>query len=120
MRVLLVDAVVRPFSNRREMIDEVFELARETPEIPTIVMGDFNTPTDSVWFDEVRNDYDHAFEQAGRGMLTTWPAPAPILAIDHVWLSRQLRADCASIGWSWASDHRPIVVDLEWPAEGSE
>jgi endonuclease/exonuclease/phosphatase family metal-dependent hydrolase len=120
VRVLLIDAVVHPFSNRSEVVGKAFELARETPELPTIVMGDFNTPTESVWFDEVRHDFTHAFEQAGRGMLTTWPAPAPILAIDHVWLSRQFQIDCASIGWSWASDHRPIVVDVRLHDEGSE
>lgn len=120
MRVLLIDAVVRPFSNRREVIEKAFELARETPELPTIVMGDFNTPSDSVWFDEVRNDFTHAFEQAGHGMLTTWPAPAPILAIDHVWLSRQFHVDCASIRWSWNSDHRPVEVDVRFRDEGSE
>ena len=119
MRVLLLDAVVHPFSNRRDVVERVFALARETPEIPTIVMGDFNTPIDSVWFDEVRNDFTHAFEQAGQGMLTTWPTPAPILAIDHVWLSRQFQVDCASIGWNWASDHRPVVVDVRVPDEGS-
>lgn len=120
VRVLLVDAVVHPFSNRREVVERVFELARETPDLPTIVMGDFNTPIDSVWFDGARDDFTHAFEQAGRGMLTTWPAPAPLLAIDHIWLSRQFRIDCASIGWSWASDHRPIVTDVLLPDEGNE
>ena len=104
----------------REVVERVFELARETPDLPTIVMGDFNTPIDSVWFDGARDDFTHAFEQAGRGMLTTWPAPAPLLAIDHIWLSRQFRIDCASIGWSWASDHRPIVTDVLLPDEGNE
>lgn len=120
VRVLLVDAVVRPFSNRRDVVERVFELARETPETPTIVMGDFNTPVDSVWFDEVRDDYTHAFEQAGRGTLATWPAPLPLLAIDHVWLSAQFQIECASIGWTWASDHRPILADVRLPGEGSE
>jgi len=120
VRALLVDAVVRPFSNRREVVERVFELARETPDLPTIVMGDFNTPVDSVWFDGVRNDYIHAFEQAGRGTLTTWPGPLPLLAIDHVWLSRQFQVECASIGWTWASDHRPIVADVLLPDERNE
>jgi endonuclease/exonuclease/phosphatase (EEP) superfamily protein YafD len=112
IRVLLVDAVVRPFSNRRDLVEKVFELARAKPELPTVVMGDFNTPIDSVWFDGARRDFVHAFEKAGRGLLTTWPLPLPMLAIDHVWVSRRLRVDCASIGWTWISDHRPIVADV--------
>jgi endonuclease/exonuclease/phosphatase (EEP) superfamily protein YafD len=119
-RVLLADAVVRPFANRREVVEKVFELARRTPGTATIVMGDFNTPIDSVWFDAARRDFSHAFEAGGHGMLTTWPVPAPILAIDHVWLSGGIQVDCASVGWSWLSDHRPIIVDLSLPQEGSE
>ena len=117
LRLLLIDAVVRPFSDRREVVEKVFELARANPELPTIVMGDFNTPIDSVWFDGAREDFTHAFEEAGSGTLTTWPTPLPMLAIDHVWVSRQFQVGCASIGWSWVSDHRPIVTDLLLPGE---
>jgi len=117
VRVLLIDAIVGPFSNRRNLVEEVFELARAKPELPTIVMGDFNTPIDSVWFDAAREEFDHAFEKAGSGMFATWPVPLPILAIDHVWVSREFQVDCASIGWSWVSDHRPIVTDVALPSE---
>jgi endonuclease/exonuclease/phosphatase family metal-dependent hydrolase len=117
VRVLLVDAIVGPFTNRRSVVEKVFELASAKPELPTIVMGDFNTPIDSVWFDAAREDFIHAFEEAGSGMFTTWPVPLPILAIDHVWVSREFQVDCASIGWSWVSDHRPIVTDLALPGE---
>jgi len=110
VRVLLIDAVVRPFSNRRSVVERVFELARARPDLPTIVMGDFNTPDDSVWFDAVRSDFAHAFERAGTGLPATWPMPLPLLAIDHVWVSAGLRVDCARIGWSWLSDHRPVEV----------
>jgi endonuclease/exonuclease/phosphatase (EEP) superfamily protein YafD len=112
IRVLLVDAVVRPFSNRRDVIERSLELARAHPELPTIVMGDFNTPIDSVWFEEARRDFTHAFEEAGDGLFTTWPVPFPILAIDHIWLSRHFSVGCTRIGWSWVSDHRAIVTDV--------
>jgi len=108
VRVLLVDAVVRPFSNRGEVLNAVFDLARSSPEVPTIVMGDFNTPLESVWFENARRDFVQAFEQAGNGLLTTWPVPLPVMAIDHVWVSRSARVACAHIGWTWASDHRPV------------
>lgn len=114
LRVLVLDAIVRPFSSRRELVQQVFELARAEPDIPTIVMGDFNTPVDSVWFEDPRSEYAHAFESAGRGMLATWPVPLPVLAIDHIWVSRGLTVHCAEIGWSWISDHRPIIADLSF------
>jgi len=110
VRVLLVDAVVRPFSDRSEMLATVFDLARTSPDVPTIVMGDFNTPVDSVWFENARRDFVQAFEQAGDGLMATWPVPLPVMAIDHVWVSRQTKVLCAYLGWTWASDHRPVLA----------
>ncbi|HXV77460.1 MAG TPA: endonuclease/exonuclease/phosphatase family protein [Candidatus Polarisedimenticolaceae bacterium] len=114
LRVVVLDAIVRPFSDRREVVRQVFELARSASAVPTIVMGDFNTPVDSVWFEDPRGEYVHAFEFAGRGMLGTWPVPLPVLAIDHIWVSRGLDVRCARIGWSWFSDHRPMMADLSF------
>ena len=110
VRLLLVDAVVRPFADRREVLQAVFDLARESPQAPTIVMGDFNTPVDSTWFEGARRDFVHAFEAAGNGLLVTWPVPMPVMALDHVWVSRSARVACAHIGWTWASDHRPVLA----------
>jgi endonuclease/exonuclease/phosphatase family metal-dependent hydrolase len=112
VRVLLVDAVVRPFSDRGAMLAEVFDLARSSLGAPTIVMGDFNTPMDSAWFEQARGDFVHAFEQAGDGLLVTWPVPLPVLAIDHVWVSRTTKVVCAHLGWTWASDHRPVLAQV--------
>jgi len=115
LRLLLVDAVVRPFADRGEVLGTVFDLARSSPEVPTIVMGDFNTPVDSAWFEGARRDFVHVFEEAGHGLLATWPVPMPVLALDHVWVSLSTRVACARIGWTWASDHRPVSarVSLE-------
>lgn len=113
VRVLLVDAVVRPFSDRRPVLSQVLELASSSPDTPTIVMGDFNTPFDSVWFDPLRADFVHAFEEAGNGWMATWPVPLPVLALDHVWVSREMRVRCARMGWTWTSDHRPVLVQVD-------
>jgi endonuclease/exonuclease/phosphatase family metal-dependent hydrolase len=118
LRVLVLDAIVRPFSDRREVVREVFQLARAGEPMPTVVMGDFNTPADSVWFEEPRRDFKHVFESAGRGMLATWPVPLPVLAIDHIWVSRDLDVHCSRIGWTWVSDHRPIHADVSFADGG--
>ena len=113
VRLLLVDAVVRPFTDRRPVLSQVLELASSSPDTPTIVMGDFNTPIDSVWFEPLRTDFVHAFEAAGNGLMATWPVPLPVLALDHVWVSRAMRVRCAEIGWTWTSDHRPVLVQVD-------
>lgn len=75
-----------------------------------IVLGDFNTPRDSVHFDAWRRQYVNAWEAAGAGFDATWPVPAPVLSIDQVWTNGPVAA-CAAEG-TWVSDHRRVVVSL--------
>ena len=63
-----------------------------------------------VMIPDVRGLYGHfrdlAERLAGEGFA--------VLAIDHIWVSRGLDVECARNGWSWLSDHRPIVADLSF------
>jgi hypothetical protein len=108
--MILVDLWAYPLQHRRaafELLDALRHRLR-----PDLILGDFNTPRDSVFFDAWRPDWAHAFESAGRGCDATWPYPLPFLAIDHVWARHDLRVlGCRHEG-SRASDHRAVVVDL--------
>ncbi|OLR94984.1 endonuclease/exonuclease/phosphatase family protein [Actinokineospora bangkokensis] len=42
----------------------------------------------------------------------TYPAQAPVSAIDHVGVSRELRVRSAAVVPSLASDHRPVLVEV--------
>jgi endonuclease/exonuclease/phosphatase (EEP) superfamily protein YafD len=111
LRIFVVDLDASPRFNKQNMIRTIFERANDGSG-PTIVMGDFNAPTDARGFLEIRDRYHHAFESAGRGFATTWPAAVPLVAIDHIWLSRDITAHCTRIIKSDASDHRAIVTDI--------
>ncbi len=56
--------------------------------------------------------FDCAFATAGRGHHATWPVPCPLLAIDHVRVSRGLRVASCALPWTWRSDHLPGGVGL--------
>jgi endonuclease/exonuclease/phosphatase (EEP) superfamily protein YafD len=112
VRLILVDLDASPRFDKRELVERVFDAANSTKGLPTIVVGDFNTPLDSRWFETVRTRFTHAFEAAGSGLPGTWPARCPLVAIDHVWLSDDVTPLCASIYDSRLSDHRALVVDL--------
>ena len=57
----------------------------------TLVVGDFNTPYDSVAFDPWRYQWFHGLSQSSRTPgAATWPIGLPLLSIDHVWLSKDL------------------------------
>jgi endonuclease/exonuclease/phosphatase (EEP) superfamily protein YafD len=115
LQVVLVDLDASPRFDKRDLLARVFAEAGQPPNAPTIVLGDFNTTLDSRWFRSVRSDYAHAFERAGLGRPATWPAAFPLVAIDHVWLSKGLEPLCTLLPESDLSDHRAVLVDVDWP-----
>ncbi|MFH5802952.1 endonuclease/exonuclease/phosphatase family protein [Alienimonas sp. DA493] len=110
--VLAVDLPSNPKVDRGPAMRHVLQLARElAAERPTLIAGDFNTPPDSVHFDALRQaGFVHAFERHGRGYAATWPVPAPVLHLDHLWLSPGFDVGEVSHGWTSRSDHRLVLA----------
>ena len=113
--VLAVDLPADPFADRGAPLRAVAERAAALAALrPTVVAGDFNTPPDSVHFGPLRRaGFGHAFERHGRGYAATWPVPAPVLHVDHVWLSPGFEVGEAWHGWIAHSDHRPVLVPAQ-------
>lgn len=80
---------------------------------PVLIVGDFNLPADSAAVAPLRSDFANAFETVGNGYAATWPVPLPLLAIDQAWYNRGVHVVRCDLGWSWASDHRCIELDIE-------
>lgn len=57
----------------------------------TIVLGDFNVPYESRFLDDLKNNYNHYFSKKGNGFRETWPWNVPLLSIDHIWVSKDLK-----------------------------
>lgn len=112
LELILADLPSHPLVSRGPILGSLFQLMESLRDRPTLVVGDFNTPPTSVWFQPWRKDWRHAWEVAGHGYRPTWPLPVPVLALDHVWGNDLLTFhDCAG-GWSRASDHRPLIVEF--------
>lgn len=111
LRVVLFDSAGNPLHGRKRGMESFVRILGAL-EGPTVVMGDFNLPADSAWFDPLRETHRNAFEEAGRGWAGTWPVVAPVLQLDHVWASHEIEVLGARHGWSARSDHRPVVVDV--------
>lgn len=111
---LVVDLDSNPLVSRRESLRKVTEMQAQAPAL--VVLGDFNTPSDSVWFDDLRRDFLESFEAAGSGLHATWPSYLPILAIDHIWVHRSLETCSSAIITTFDSDHRIVLADVQWPA----
>ncbi len=113
MTAFLVDIHSNPFFSREETLGRLTDLMKATTG-PVVVMGDFNTPSDSVHFEGLRENFQNAFEAGGQGNLATWPVPCPVLAIDHIWTNRQFAVNCAWHEWSLQSDHQAVIAELSF------
>jgi vancomycin resistance protein VanJ len=93
---------------------------------PVIVAGDFNAPERSQLVALVSRHLVNAHAAAGRGLGFTFPSEAvkvlgvlpafPIVRIDHVFVSRDLRvARAGTHPDGGGSDHRPVFAELVAP-----
>ena len=92
---------------------------------PFIVAGDFNMSDSSLIYDEVAALMADAWRGAGVGAGRTWPVAEaigwprvvqPLLRIDYIWHSPELRTTAAAVGEDIGSDHLPLSVTFEWRA----
>lgn len=86
---------------------------------PRLILGDFNTGEGGfLMAGQARRLAP--LERVTHG-LRTWPSrrltPAPILGIDHIWLSPELEPTSIEVGPHLGSDHRPVTAGLHFAAQ---
>ena len=113
--LLMVDYASTLERSRGPAFDRLFQIVDAYAEKPLIVIGDFNTPSDSVYFDRLRTRLTSAFEAGGRGYAATWPMPLPVLQLDHIWTNKHLRVLRCEHHTSLYSDHRAVTADITFP-----
>lgn len=106
VRIFVVDIAANPWIPRRDAMIKLAELLQTGGDKPIVVMGDFNAPDDSVWFAPLKQNFREVFRTAGHGYVPTWPWPAPILKLDHIWVNYRVEVLRAWQQYSWHSDHR--------------
>lgn len=111
---LLVDFTATYNKSRRPAFDRLFQIIDAYAEKPLLVIGDFNTPSDSAHFDRLRTRLKSAFESSGSGYAATWPMPLPVLELDHIWYNKHLRVLRCEHPTSLYSDHRAVVADIDF------
>lgn len=116
--VALVDVHSDPFYPKREAFEGLRAALAPYADEPLLVLGDFNTPSDSVYFDPLRATMREAFETAGRGYAPTWPAGAPLLTLDQVWTGGIRVAECRRQR-SRHSDHLIVLATLDLAPAGT-
>ncbi len=113
VRVAVVDFHASPHTSRYVPMTALRKwIAKHVREEHVILLGDFNTPTDSAHFAWMRGSYRQAFDVAGRGYMPTWPMPAPVMCLDQIWVGRPLTVLRARKGASRLSDHAWVSADI--------
>ncbi len=105
------------FSDRMSQINQIVEESRNYSEL--IIMGDFNTP--DVIFDEgyqiLTKEFSDGWIASGNLAIEgrTWPAIAPFLRIDYIWLKGNWKVITFSAklyGNSENSDHKGVYLEV--------
>ncbi|MCA9047588.1 MAG: endonuclease/exonuclease/phosphatase family protein [Planctomycetaceae bacterium] len=112
VELLVVDINSTPIMFRAGPLGVLTDHADELRDRPTIVLGDFNTPRDSVHLNALRTHHRHAFETAGQGYDGTWPVPLPVLNLDQIWTNQCVQPQSCQHVWTTLSDHRLVVADV--------
>jgi endonuclease/exonuclease/phosphatase family metal-dependent hydrolase len=133
IRLLVVDGKSDPRILRTPMLHDIAaacdEAARDGDPFD-VVVGDFNSMGRSIGFDALATaggdggnsvdgngsgGYRRAAEYAG--WRATWPFPAPLLDIDHVWVRNGNAVRGCELFSSRRTDHRGQFVRLALPPE---
>ena len=111
--LVAADLVSRPDLNRIPPMNQLSAwLSTFTNDLPIVLVGDLNTPHDSVSFKPLRAKFRHAYEERGRGWPYTWPVPVSMYAIDHTWVSSDIQVNDYYLKLAKYSDHKRQIIDL--------
>lgn len=81
-------------------------------DMPTIVAGDFNIPTESAIYRRHWSRLNNAFSSSGFGLGNTKRTSLWGIRIDHILTTNEFTVSQAAIGNSVQADHWPIYADL--------
>lgn len=102
-------------AERNRELSRLAALARATPA-PLVMAGDFNLTPFSPHFSEFVAQSGLQWTARGAGWQPTWPTFLPVggIQIDHAFVSPGIDVRRFARAPGIGSDHRPIVIDLEW------
>jgi vancomycin resistance protein VanJ len=96
---------------RRRQLENLVRLADEVSG-PVLLMGDFNTPSESALFRGAWDRYTDAFTAAGWGWGHTFFGPKTAVRIDHILAGPGWYCRRCWVGPNIGSPHRPVLADL--------
>lgn len=106
--IALTDTFQNPAMDKRTTLNTVLDLVQL--EQADLVIGDFNTPYESVHFRNYEK-YFKSFHNYGQGFSATWPYGLPLLEIDQIYISpKYVPIFLQKFNHPTASDHKMLIA----------
>lgn len=105
---------------RNQQIDNLITYLKAEP-LPYVVAGDFNMSDFSATYGKLAAMMHDSFIEDGQGLGGSWPVTThnnmpkwlpPLIRIDYIWHSNELRTIRAWQGAETGSDHLPLLAEL--------
>lgn len=112
--VLAVDIPSQPWLLRQPYLDRIRGVAENER---CLILGDFNTPPAACGFDAWRERFSLANESGRKGFRETWLYGLPLLTLDQLWLSRDLRNLSTTGTPTLRSDHVRMTFRVTWTGD---
>jgi endonuclease/exonuclease/phosphatase family metal-dependent hydrolase len=99
---------------RAAQVEAIMELLAGSRE-PVVLTGDLNARPNDPEIAPLSTRYDDAWVEGGEGDGFTFSAANPSSRIDYIFVSPEIAVESATVLDSTASDHLPVVAELELP-----
>lgn len=106
-RLAAIDIYASPEQRRKSAMNNIIEYA--TKNNVDFIIGDFNTPYESLFFDNYKINYN-SLREYQKGFTFTWPSILPLLEIDQVWMQKKYRPIQLKKYFNDDSDHAMLIA----------
>ena len=79
----------------------------------SVALGDFNVPFESKHLAHIKTHFNHAFNEKGNGFRETWFWNIPLLSLDYIWVSKDLKVLKTKKIGTFKSDHNMLKTVIK-------
>ena len=121
--IVYYGTVCQPDANAGELL-KIIEECDLSPDIPTMIAGDFNIHPDHLFWSHVVShpcwqDPHSVMTSGGESLPTCWPVRGPPTCIDYFVVNNMFAGNVTAVGRDLTADipvHIPITLDIQYEA----
>ncbi len=106
LSLMIADVYAYPYRNKEVALNTILEATKKYDV--DILVGDFNTPYESVFFEDFKIGFE-SFHAYSDGLTYTWPLPFPVIEIDQIWMGPSLQPIELKKYNHHQSDHKLLI-----------